>query len=269
MKKYFALLLFCTTLHVQGQITLTGSIAYQFTQFKPGLLNDFVTSYNSFYANNLSRGFDPFESVMHSYSYGFGIQAAFDKSWMNFEYTKASFRQGISSVFQNQFGRDITLRFADWNFLFDNTFGSERVRVGPVYGVSMRTGTLYSYSNWYGSDHQSLGHEYALSGIFRGIVQTNFLAGLVLRFQVSRFLMLQARAFYTLPFMGIKEDNLFAFSDASPGKNPSYEHFPHDVPAFFANAGAGGYDFEDNVIPMSFRGLNACASLVFQLNFSK
>lgn len=270
MKKVILFLIFILTVTIsRSQISITGSLGYGLTQFKPGLLNDFVSSYNKYYSETIEQEFSPFQPLMHSYSYGFGLQAKLEKSWMNFEYTKVAYSQSIESFLKSRFGRTIELRFADWNFLFDNTFGSERFRFGPVYGVSMRSGVIYSASNWYGSENQSFGHEFALNGIFRGIVQTNLLAGLVARVQIINPLFIQFRAFYTFPFMGNKENHLGAFSDSSPGKNPSLEYFPRDVYQFFANASLGGYDYENNVIPMSFRGLNASASLVFQLNFKE
>lgn len=249
-------------------VYLTAHVGGGRTAFKTAPFDAFVDSYNDFYAANLETPFQRMNPSMLALSFGGGIQIGFEKSYFNFEFSKITYSQSIYSRFQNGFGREVNLKFKDWNFLFDNTFGSNKFKIGPLYGVGLRSGIIYSYSNWHTPENRSLGHEYWLNGIYRGIVQSDISLGVVARIQILKPLLLQMRAYHTFRFT-MKEDYLSAFSDASPGKNPFSEYFPTDMQAFETNIVNASYDYENNVIPMGFRGIQLNVALIYRFKLGE
>lgn len=276
MKKYILsmLVLLCVnTLNAQMRWLITANAGATTNFWNPEPFNKFVDSYNNdpgikaATKTPLSR----FKGTVVGFSRGFGtILEPSEKSSIGMEFNKCVFTQNSTSFFNNNSGREIKLRFVTWNFNFDfsRKFG-KFLDAGLLFGVSMRSGTVYSYALYGNADNRSTGAEFWLNGIYKGIVQNDFNLGINLRFNILKYLSIQARAYRSFIWAAGSDRYLSAFSDASPGKNMYSEYFPTDFTLFEDNVQAAVYDYENNVIPNHFKGWYAQVSVLFKLNLTK
>lgn len=253
----------------QDNLWITIHGGYNYNQFKPGLLNDFISSYNSAYSSFIKTPFDKFDESMAGLNFGGGMFLQMEKLTLGFDFSKVKYRQERSTQFNNLNGRQVSLQFVNWDMNID--IGGKLLKTGSVgflMGVTYRSAAIYSKSFSYGESNMSYGSEYWLNGIYRGTPQTDLNVGALIRIPIFKYGMIQFTAYYPLPFADGNPDEqyLSAFSDDSPGKNICSQYFPKDVAQFDANCSAGIYDYQNNVIPNKFRGPYLNASLVFRIN---
>ncbi len=276
MKKLilFVLLIAVQTSNAQIKFYLTGNMGATVNFWKPEPFNQFVASYNNDagLAPLIKTPLSDFSGTAVGYSRGFGAMVEWDKTIMGFEYNKCAFNQTSASTFTNNNGREITLRFVTWNFNFDisRKFG-KRVDFGLLFGVSQRGGRVFSYATYANSSNRSVGPEFWINGIYKGITENDFNLGLSLRVNFLKYLALQVRAYRSFAWAKPKEgeEYLEAFSDGSPGKNLFSEYFPKDFTLFEDNVQAQNYDYQNNVIPNIFTGWYLNTSLIVKLPLGK
>jgi len=276
MKKLllFILLTAAQTSNAQTKFYITGNMGATVNIWNPAPFNQFVASYNNDASLKplIKTPLSEFSGTVAGFSRGFGAMMEFNKAIIGFEFNKCAFNQTSSSTFTNNNGRELKLRFVTWNFNFDlgRKFG-KHVDVGLLFGVSQRSGRVFSYATYANSSNRSVGAEFWINGIYKGITENDLNLGLSMRIHFLKYFALQVRAYrsfaWAKPAEG--EEYLEAFSDASPGKNLYSEYFPQDFTLFEANVQSQNYDYQNNVIPNIFTGWYVNTSLIVKLPFGK
>ncbi len=272
MKRYillFILVIAATALQAQSKFYLTGNAGATVNIWNPDPFNQFVDSYNSYVTNNVKQPMGKFSNTVVGFSRGFGCIVDFEKSAIGFEYNKCAFNQKTASVFTNNNGREIDLRFVTWNFNFDFSRKlGKHVDLGLLFGVSLRDGKVASYATFGNGSNRSAGPEFWINGIYHGMLQNDANLGLNLRINFLKYFAFQLRGYRSFTWAKSRdgEEYLDAFSDRSPGKNPYSEYFPKDLELFENNVQNQVYDYKNNVIPNIFTGWYIQTSLLFKFN---
>lgn len=275
MKKYTLLfLILAANITAFGQMSfyLTGNFGSTVNLWNPAPFNEFVDSYNGYVTNNVKSKFDKYSGTMVGFSRGFGGIVDINKASFGFDYTKTAYNQSRTMAFNNGNGREVKLRFVTWNFNFDISRKlGKRVDFGLLFGVSMRSGTVFSYATYGNPENRSAGAEFWINGIYKGIVQNDFNLGLNLRVNFLKYFAIQVRGYRAFAWAKPKkgEEYLEAFSDGSPGKNLFSEYFPKDMQKFEENVQNQNYDYQNNVIPNIFPGWYIQTSLLIKLKLNK
>lgn len=228
---------------------------YMQHQWNPAPFNGFVASYNDYLGNLLKTPMDEFPSTLVGFQRGFGGYYSRDRFILGCEFFKTKFQATRVSSFLNGRGNEIELNFIDWQFTLDfgRKFG-ERFSMSALVGTGLRAGVIdVRVRHFAGS--LSLGEEFYFSGVYRSGFQNDFLLGAQARLQLLPFLDVQARLYRSIPMFETTEGAMLgAFEDSGPGQVISATYFPADFALYESNAQNGVYDYEENIIPMAFRG---------------
>jgi hypothetical protein len=229
---------------------------YMQHQWNPGPFNGFVNSYNDHLSAVMKTPMDEFPATLVGFQRGFGGYYSRDRFMLGFEFFKTKFQTTRESEFLNGRGNAIELNFIDWQFSMDigRKFG-ERFSLSALVGTGLRAGVVDVRINHFDGS-QSIGNEFYFAGVYRSGFQNDFLLGVQARLQLLPFLDVQARIYRTIPMFETTEGAMLgAFEDSGPGQLIAATYFPADYAVYESNAQNGVYDYEENVIPMSFRGL--------------
>ncbi len=238
--------------------------------WNPKPFNTFVESYNTYMASLLESPLTEFKSTSSSFSRGFGGWSESNGFVFGMDYLKSQFNPTIESSFKNGRGNLIELEFTDWmvNVELGKRFGTRWV-INSITGVNLRSGVVrVNVIHFDGSLSQ--GDEFYFAGVYRSVVQSDFTLGVKLRFDLAPFASITFSGIRTLPFFDTEESrSLRTFEDDRPGKALSTIVFPADYQKYEENAQNGIYDYENNIIPMDFRGWYINASLALNLKILK
>jgi hypothetical protein len=273
MKRY-ALLFLMLTIYLaafaQSKVFITGNLGATVNIWNPAPFNQFVDSYNSYVTNNVKTAMAKFGKSAVGFSRGFGAIIDFGKSSVGFQYTKCAFNQKTTGTFNNGNGREIGLRFVNWNFNFDFSRKiGKRVDLGLLFGIAMRDGKVFSYATYGNGSNRSVGPEFWINGVYHGMLELDANLGLNVRVNFLKYFAFQLTAYRSFLFAAGDQPYLDAFGDPSPGKNPYSEYFPKDLELFEDNIQNQVYDFEENVIPNRFPGWYIQPSIIFKLNITE
>lgn len=238
--------------------------------WNPEPFNNFVASYNTYLSANLKDPLTEFGGLTSSFSRGFGGWTESNGFVFGMDYLKSQFTPAIRSSFKNGRGNLIELEFTDWmvNVELGKRFATRWV-INSITGVNMRSGVVrVNIIHFDGSLSQ--GDEFYFAGIYRSVVQSDFTLGAKLKLDITPFASVTFSGIRTIPFFDTEESrNLRTFEDDRPGKALSTIVFPADYRKYEENAQNGIYDYENNIIPMDFRGWYLNASLAINLKIVK
>lgn len=249
----------------QVNLFLTGNAGATVIVWNPAPFNEFVTSYNSYITNNVKQPMGAFSKVAVGFSRGLGLSYQTEKSVIGFEFNKTAFEQSTTGLFNNGNGREIKLRFVNWNsnFDFSKRFG-KTIDFGLLIGITLRYGKIFSYATYNNGSGRSLGPEFLINGIYNSNLQMDCNLGLNLRVNLWKYVALQFRAYRSFAFT-----DGGTFGDTSPGKNLYSEYFPKNLEQFENNAQNAVYDYEENVIENKFPAWYVQSSLILKLPLLK
>lgn len=234
--------------------------------WNPEPFNNFVASYNNYLAANLKDSLTVFGGVNSAFARGFGGWVEHNDLVFGMDYYKSQFSPTIQSAFKNGRGHLIELEFTDWmvNIELGKRVGGIWVFNG-ILGTNLRSGVVRVNTIHFDGSYSQSG-EFYFSGVYRGGLQSDITLGMKLKVDVTPYTSLTFSGIRTLPlFETDLSRTLSAFKDARPGKDPATSVFPADLKKYEENAQSGIYDYEKNIIPMSFRGWYLNASLSINL----
>jgi hypothetical protein len=240
------------------------------TRFTPGLLNDMVTSYNTYFSNNMEQPLEPFSSTMTGLTYalytGFRIEGIF----IGMQGQRTQFTQTRESFFNNGYGREYRLRFADLAMMADFGFSVKKLLdVGGSFGGGLRFVEVRSMQ-LYPNGIRSIGNEYYFNGVYTNSEGT-LLYGAFMNVRPIKHITLQARLFRNVPGFGTSSYEDLALTALEDGntwdKNLYTTILPYDFEKYVQDVSNGVKDPYENVIPASFPGWNLSFTAFINLNF--
>jgi len=197
---------------------------------------------------------------MRNRGFGFGLRGFYE----NFNIRTAVHWHEMQQTTQFKFnssnqvhGRDLIFRFDDFTFDIGAGVGSKMFELNALIGLLNRN---IRVENWYiyADGTRSIRHsEFYTSGYFKGRLTDFLIGGSAAVYIVPNLVGVQAKVLYPVNFFklfDLNTDANFALEDFNEGRNFYLTRLPRDYGLWIANMEAGIYDYEDNIIPSSFRG---------------
>ena len=265
-----AVSLACLSASAQS-FALYGGPVYVQRNFKPGGLNELTESYNAYQQANsavgLASGLEPFSGSMSGLGWMIGAEGNANKLAFAFEMDLVKLSQTRTSLFTTNWGRELVFEFDD--FTFDAMMGAgEKAKIMGVFGGTFRNVAMNSYQV-YPDGSRSIGSEYYFNGRYRGF-QAGLNVGAAFSLNLTKFAALRLKAVWQsdlLNFTPPEDAYLTALGDPKKVVLTS-EYLPKDFGQYISDVNQGIYDFEENVIPTLFYGLQLSGALVVRIPYS-
>ncbi len=262
----------CTLYYKEAASQVNIQAGYGIYNLKAPGFQTFFSTYNSYFASDLSKPFkEDFDAASGLWwRAGYCIRPEGGGFYGNFVTGVSKFKTINTTTFKNNDQREVTLRVSDWSTDIILGVGSENFHLAPIGSFYLRSNQAYN-GYIYNDGTKSYSTEKYLNGIFSasrlsmaygaevgfGVKQVNIIVRAVRSYKPTQ----KDGSTYLDYYKDLVDYKSF---NASSANNPT-EYFPADVAYFYQNQLQS--EAENNIVYINDRGWQF--SIGLQLNLTR